>query len=133
MQSKMFRLVALVFCLAFVGSMTAQEGHPLKGSWRGDWGPSATDRNPVVIVMDWDGSMITGTVNPGPNALPFKRATLNAADWTLQIEVDAKDQRGQTITYTINGKVENIRIPSRTFVGTWTHGNVKGDFKVTRQ
>jgi hypothetical protein len=133
MRSKVFRLLTLLCCLAFVGSMTAQEGHPLNGSWIGDWGPTAADRNPVFIVMDWDGRMITGTVNPGPNALPFKSAVLNASDWTVQIEVDAKDQGGRPILYTISGKIENIKVPKRSFVGTWTQGNVKGDFKLTRQ
>jgi hypothetical protein len=126
-------MVVLVFCLAFTSSVMAQEGHPLRGTWRGDWGPSSTDRNHVVIVLDYDGNAITGVVNPGPNALPIKRAALNPADWSVQIEVDAKDQRGQTITYMINGKIENLGVASRSLVGTWNYGNVRGDFKVTRQ
>jgi len=37
-----------IFCilasLATVVAAFAQEGHPLKGSWIGDWGPNKTDR-----------------------------------------------------------------------------------------
>jgi hypothetical protein len=54
----------------------AQEGHPLKGSWLGDWGPNKTQRTQVVVVLDWDGKNITGTINPGPDAIPLSKATL---------------------------------------------------------
>ena len=65
----------IVFALA-VGAALAQEGHPLKGSWIGDWGPNRTTRNQVFIVMDWDGKNITGTINPGTDNIPIKSATL---------------------------------------------------------
>ena len=44
----------------------AQEGHPLTGTWGGDWGPSATQRNHLTFVMNWDGDKVTGTHQPGP-------------------------------------------------------------------
>src|SRR4051812_20828771 len=43
----------------------AQEGHPLKGSWIGTWGPSQNHSNDVIVIMNWDGKSITGTINPG--------------------------------------------------------------------
>jgi hypothetical protein len=159
MRARTFRLVCLLSCLAMATAALAQEGHPLKGSWRGDWGPSPTDRNHVVLVLDWDGKNITGTVNPGPQALPIKSATLNITPGTpavpatpaqgatparpgtpatppifgVHLEVDAKDARGTAVTYIIDGTIENLGLPNRSIVGTWNHGNVKGDFKVTRQ
>ena len=42
----------------------AQEGHPLVGTWSGDWGPSPTHRNQVTVVMNWDGKNVTGIINP---------------------------------------------------------------------
>ena len=57
-------------------SASAQEGHPLKGSWIGDWGPSKTTRNQVFIVMDWDGKAISCMINPGTDNIPCKSATL---------------------------------------------------------
>jgi len=41
------------------------QGHPLKGVWLGDWGTGKTNRNQVVVEMDWDGKAITGSINPG--------------------------------------------------------------------
>ena len=134
MRTKMFSLVCLSACLLLMAaSALAQEGFPLKGSWLGDWGPSKTDRNQVVVVMDWDGKQISGQINPGPNAIPFTKASLEPKGWMVHIEADGKNQAGQTIHYVIDGKIENLGLYNRSIVGTWGHDNVKGDFKITRQ
>jgi hypothetical protein len=75
------RFTKLVFACLIVtamvtGAAMAQEGHPLKGSWLGDFGPSKTARTQVFVVMDWDGKAITGTINPGTDNIPLKNATL---------------------------------------------------------
>src|SRR5216117_2029687 len=69
-------LACLMVSAMVAGSALAQEGHPLKGSWLGDWGPNKTTRNQVFIVMDWDGKSITGMINPGTDNIPIKNATL---------------------------------------------------------
>jgi hypothetical protein len=65
----------MVFGLV-AGMALAQEGHPLKGSWLGDYGPNKTTRTQVFLVMDWDSKAITGTINPGTDNTPIKNATL---------------------------------------------------------
>ena len=67
----------MVFGL-IAGLALAQEGHPLKGSWLGDYGPNKTTRTQVFLVMDWTGTppAITGTINPGTDNIPIKNATL---------------------------------------------------------
>src|SRR5262245_47925629 len=60
MRARALLSFAIVTLLMLVIPALAQEGHPLKGSWIGDWGPSKTDRNQVTVVMDWDGKAITG-------------------------------------------------------------------------
>ena len=47
---------------------------PLTGPWKGDWGPTAEHRNPVELELKWDGTALTGTVNPGPNAVVLTKA-----------------------------------------------------------
>ena len=159
MRTRTFRLVILAACLAFTASVMAQEGHPLKGSWRGDWGPTATHRNHIVIVMDWDGKTISGVVNPGPEAIPIKSAVLDITPGTpaqraveaegntpaqpavpatppifkVRIEADAKDRAGNTVNFIGEGTIEDVGLPNRSIVGTWNHGNVRGDFRITRQ
>jgi len=130
MRAKRFRLLALVLGLAAVAaSASAQFGHPLKGTWSGEWGPSKTH---VVLALNWDGKQITGTINPGPNAVPLKVATLDPSMWTVHFEADGKDRTGSMVHYVIDGKIENLGAYQRFITGTWTQGAMKGDLKITR-
>src|SRR5205809_6215678 len=74
-SGRLFFLFAAVFTLAV--SAFAQEGHPLTGTWYGDFGMSPAQRNDLTVVMKWDGTNTTGIVNPGPNAVPLKTARLD--------------------------------------------------------
>ena len=123
--------IVLVFAVASLG--ISQEGHPLGGSWVGDWGPNKNDRNPVIVIMDWDGKQVTGVVNPGPGAVPLQKASLQPKGWLVHFELDAKNNAGQTIHFVADGHIENLGLYNRFIVGTWTHDNMKGDFKITRQ
>ena len=190
MRTRRSLLVCLLSCLVIGAPLLAQEGHPLKGSWLGDWGPNRTQRTQAFIILDWDGKNITGTINPGPDAIPIQKATLELqqpapppgtpaqtaparggtaptqgapggrggggqaggaavgqggqqggrgggaqapppplANWLVHLEADAKDRTH----IVIDGKIENLGLYNRSLVGTWTQGNVKGDFKLTRQ
>jgi hypothetical protein len=37
--------------------------------WVGDWGPAQERRNPVTVAINWDSTNLSGTVNPGPEAV----------------------------------------------------------------
>ena len=116
-------------CLLFAASLFAQRGatDPLSGTWTGDWGPTATHRNSVTVELKWDGKALTGTVNPGPQAIPLKSATFDAASNSVRMEADARGRGGQ-VHYTIEGKLAN-----GTMTGSWNHDNQKGDFKITKK
>jgi hypothetical protein len=126
-----------LFCflagLAIAVAGLAQEGHPLVGTWYGDWGPTPTERNQIIIVMSWDGKKISGTINPGPDAIPLKVATLDSTKWTVRIEADTKDKSGNPVHIVADGKLENIGSYNRTLAGTWNHGATKADFKIKRE
>jgi len=106
----------------------AQEGHPLTGSWHGEWHAANGSKNPVMIYMKWDSKKIEGTLNPGPNAASLKVATLDPSNWTVHLEADTKDQ----VHVVIDGKLDNIGSYNRIIAGTWTQGTTKGEFKITR-
>jgi hypothetical protein len=127
MRKRVFWVVALA-SLALGMAALAQEGHPLTGSWHGDWGTSPTQRNRVVMSMQWDTKNIVGKINPGPNSIPLKVATLDPSKWTVHFEADTKD----SMHIVIDGKLDNIGSYNRTITGTWMQGSTKGDFKLTR-
>ena len=133
MKTGRFSLTLGATFLALTCLASGQEGHPLKGTWIGDWGPSADHRNQVTIVMDWDGDNITGVVNPGPGSIEFSSATLDTSDWSVHIEVTAADRNGGAVEYVIDGTLEDIGLPDRRLSGTWLHEQVRGDFEITRQ
>jgi hypothetical protein len=118
-------------CLTLVLPLLARQkpgSDPISGSWTGDWGPSPYDRNPVTVNLKWDGKALTGTVNPGQNAVAIKSGTFDAKTNTLHMEADAKGRGNQTLHYVIDGKLDK-----RTLAGSWNHDNRKGDFKITKQ
>ena len=128
---RLFRVVTVLAPLAVAATASAQFGHPLKGTWTGDWGTSATSRTHVVLELGWDGKVISGTLNPGANSVTLK-TTLEPATWMVHLEGDGKDKSGANVHYVIDGKVENLGAFARFMTGTWTQGSQKGTFKVTR-
>ena len=129
----MTRLVRAAIVIASLAApVLAQEGHPVVGTWYGDWGPSPQQRHDVTVIMTWDGKTIGGTIDPGPDAVPFKTATLDSSTWTVHIEAERADKGGLTVRHVIDGKLANLGSYNRTLSGTWTQGATKGDFKLTR-
>ena len=79
----MRRLAAYLIALApliIPRATPAQEGHPLVGSWHGNWGPDAKDRTGVTFILNYDGKNIVGMINPGPDV-----ARLQRRRWTQAI------------------------------------------------
>jgi hypothetical protein len=113
-------------------SALAQFGHPLKGSWSGDWGTDKQNRTRILLDVNWDGKAITGTINPGQNGVALQTATLDPSNWAVHLEAEGKDAAGKPVRYVIDGKLENIGAYQRIFSGTWTEGGKKGDFKLVR-
>ena len=129
------RCVAIVLACLLAGSaltLLAQEGHPLTGSWHGEYGTSATQQTQFVFLMHWDNKNVVGNINPGANAVPLKVATLDPSKWMVHFEADMKDQAGKVSHMVFDGKLDNVGSYNRTITGTWTNGTQKGDFKLTR-
>jgi hypothetical protein len=119
--------------LSFSAMPRGQEGHPLVGTWYGDWGATPQARHDVTMIMTWDGKAIGGTIDPGPDAVPFKAATLDSSTWTVHIEAERPAKgAAAAVRYVIDGKLANLGSYNRTLSGTWTDGAAKGDFKLTR-
>src|SRR5262245_4824756 len=153
---RLFFLVAIAVTLTMPS--VAQEGHPLTGTWYGDFGRTANQRHDLTVVMSWDGKQTSGTVNPGPGAVPLKVARLDVTlgnpgrqavaaqgntpaqpavratppTFMVHFEVDAKNKVGGMDHFVFDGKLLNPVAGNRTITGTWTCGNTKGDFHLHR-
>ena len=110
--------VALGFGLAGVG--VAQEGHPLKGSWLGEWSGNQVHGDNILLILDWDGKAVTGMINPGTDNIPLTKASLDPNGWVVKLEADAKDKSGAAVHYVIEGHIENLELPNRQITGTWS-------------
>lgn len=123
-------LISTVIGLVAVSAL-AQEGHPLTGTWSGDWGPGTTQRTHITMVMTWDGKTVSGTINPGPDAIAVPAIALDVTNWTVRFEADAKGSSGP-VRITAEGRLDDLASSHRTITGTWRQGTIKGDFKLTR-
>jgi hypothetical protein len=136
------RALIIILTLAIAGlsgsTVVAQEGYPMKGSWVGEWGPSKVHSDDLLLVLNWDGKAITGMVNPGTDNIPIKSATLTPpasapGDWIVRIQFDGKDAKGGVVSYSLEGKIDNLALHNRTVTGTWKSASETGKFKIQRQ
>ena len=132
MRSRAAAGVCVIACAALSIGLAAQEGHPLTGTWSGDWGATADKRTRITLVMTWDGKSIAGTINPGPEAMTLSRVTVDYAKWTVRLEADGKDSSGKPVRVFADGKIDALGSWHRTLSGTWTQAGAKGTFKLTR-
>ncbi len=132
MRVRFLALVCLLVGLGISSSLLAQgkaAADPLSGTWAGDWGPNAADRNAVTVNLKWDGKALTGTVNSqGAGPVELQKSTFDAKTGAVHMEADARGRGGATIHYVIEGKVDR-----GTMTGSWNHDNRKGDFKLTKK
>ena len=115
-----------------IAGLVAQEGHPLVGTWHGTWGPNATERHDVTLVLEFDGKAITGILNPGLDSVRFDRITLEPSNWSVHFEATPKQAAGKATPIVIDAKIEDVTNRRRSLVGTFTQGTSKGDFKASR-
>ena len=145
----------LAAVLTLTAPAVAQEGHPLTGTWYGEFGTAGNPGRDLTVVMRWDGQKITGLVNPGPDALPIKTATLDVtfavnppgralttityerADsippkFMVRFEVDMPNKTGGADRFVFEGTIQNPLAANRRIAGTWTCGGAKGEFSLQR-
>lgn len=115
---------ALLMYVLMAGTASAQEGHPLKGSWIGEWSGNETHGDFVLLVMDWDGKNVTGVINPGTDDMTIESVELDPSDWSVVIRAGG---------YEIEGEIQQLEVPSRSITGTWKNGSRSGDFEISRQ
>lgn len=122
------RILFAIFALLPLAA-SAQEGYPLDGTWRGEWGQPGGEQTLAVVVMNWDGKAINGRINPGRNTINFTSAALNPLEWSVHIEAQTRD--GEQII--IDGVLSELGSYNRKLTGTWTSAGVENQLVLTRE
>src|SRR5690554_1729052 len=86
--------------LALAGSpVSAQEGHPLTGSWSGERVVDGRDSR-VLMVLDLQRDQsFSGYVIENRARIPLKSATLDPTDWSVNIVLEGQDRDGNPVSY----------------------------------
>jgi len=129
----MTAVAAACVALGLLGTTVGQEGHPVKGSWLGEWAGNTVHGDNILLILDWDGKAITGMINPGTDNMPLTRASLEPNGWVVRLEAEGKDKDGSAVRYVIEGKLENLELPNRSINGTWSSNKGRGAFTASRQ
>jgi hypothetical protein len=125
----------------------AQFGHPLKGSWSGEWRESLSKTHRILLEINWqgkygvnpEGGVLTGTLNPGTDSAPLRNIRVvypkggvqNAdAPWEVHFETEIKDEQGNVSRIIVDGFLENLGAYRRILHGTWQQGSRKGPFRI---
>ena len=132
MGRQTFHWGCLLACLGMAVSAFAQQGHPLTGTWNGDWGTAPDKRTQITVVMMWDGKEVKTVINPGPDSAAGS-VSVDVVAWTVRIAADLKDQSGKPVHVVADGKLDDLGSYHRTISGTWRQGAATGDFKLTRE
>ena len=131
--------ISLVVAIAGATSFVAQEGHPLTGTWYGEY-DSGKQKRDLTIIMKWDGKQTTGTLNPGANAIPVTSVVIDITpgkpapegrDSTEGIPPIFK-VRIESGGMVFEGTLQNPVAGNRRITGTWTRGAERGAFQIRR-
>ena len=120
-------LVAVLLCMAVAAS--AQEGFPLDGTWRAERMVAGGSPETVVLILQWDGRRVAGTINPGPNQVEFADVQLIPDGW--KVTATGKDARGAPIVF--EGVLSDLGKYNRALSGKWTQGGKTDDIRFVRE
>ena len=112
------RAVLSILMLAYAAVALPQEGFPLDGTWRSDTTAKDGSHKTIVLIMQWDGKQIAGTVNPGPDGWDFIGGKLNPEGWKFTL--DTKNKKGAAIRF--DGVISDLGKYRRVLAGKWTEG-----------
>ena len=122
-----FTLITLLLLSACRSEPAVSREAP-SGTWSGDYVIGSDQREPISVDLRWEGTNLRGVVHAGPRSLPITNASFKPETGVISMEFDAEGNRGRTVHYIINGKVNGD-----TITGTWTHDDQQGEFRVTKQ
>jgi hypothetical protein len=123
------RLALPCLLMLLATGAVAQEGFPLDGTWRGETVAKDGSHRTIVLVMQWDGKQISGTMNPGPGSTDFNGGKLNPEGWKFTVAF--KDSKGANVRF--EGALSNLGKYNRALAGKWTEGSSTFDIRFVHE
>ncbi len=120
-------LFAAVAALALPIPVTAQEGHPLAGTWYGDYTVAGQKRD-LTVIMKWEGTAASGLVNPGPDAKKLTSVTMAITPGKPNEKASTEGipplfhVRFEFDGMIFEGDIQNPVAGNRRISGMWTSG-----------
>jgi hypothetical protein len=106
----------------------APSGDTPTGRWTGNYEVTPGRNEPISVDLRWENTDLRGTVMAGVRSIPISKAAFQRDTGAINLEFDAQGNGGQIVHYVIDGKVAG-----NTMTGTWSHGDQRGEFKVTKE
>jgi len=137
MNARNLLFVVVVVISAALVTARAQEGHPLVGTWYGDYS-TGNQKTDLTVIMKWSGKSVSGLINPGPNAKPLASVVLDITPGKPAPQ-GQQSTSGTPPTFTVRFDVDGmtfegtIRNPvggNRQLIGTWKRGAQSGPFQI---
>ena len=133
-------VVIVAAALSLGGSAVAQEGHPLVGTWYGQYTPAGKQATDITVIMKWDGRNVSGSINPGPNSKPLTSAVLDITPGKPAAQGQGSTSgtppvfkaRFEVDGMTFEGTIKNPGAGNRLMTGTWKRGAESGTFSIRR-
>ncbi|MET0280372.1 MAG: hypothetical protein ABW278_04500 [Steroidobacteraceae bacterium] len=107
----------------------AQEGFPLDGTWRGEVVNRDGSHRTIVLVMQYDGKQVNGTMNPGPDSVDFTGGKLTPAGWKFGLAFKG----ARNVNTTFDGAISNLGKYNRVLAGKWTEGAASFDIRFVHE
>lgn len=110
-------------------AVLAQEGFPLDGTWRGEVVNKDGSHRTIVLVMQYDGKQVNGTMNPGPKSIEFTGGKLNPEGWKFTVSFKGADG----LATKFDGSISNLGKYDRVLAGRWTEGASSFDIRFVHE
>lgn len=101
----------------------------MDGTWRGETTSQDGSHRTIVLILQWDGRQISGTLNPGPDGTEFTGASLDPAGW--KFAMSAKTAQGLDVRF--EGTISDLGKYHRSVSGRWTEGGNTFDIRFVRE
>ncbi len=132
MKSTATRHAAALVSFWLLGATAfAQHGHPLVGSWSGEWVPPGGEPQRVLVVLEYENDTVSGSIYFGTRRVPIRRALLEPDSWAVRLEASENRNDDGVVDYLIEGRIENLgSTTERTITGSLVRNGERGDFRV---